>query len=80
MYITYGWKCEKGYGEYAETRGDYFSHPRLWDGVTVSDCGYSNLKESKKIFSLIRSFRKIYISKLKKNTRKTKFNNFRPKY
>lgn len=46
MYITYGWKCEKGYGEYAETRGDYFSHPRLWDGVTVSDCGYSNLEKN----------------------------------
>lgn len=52
IYITYGWKCEKGYSEYAETRGDYFSHPRLWDGITVSDCGYSNLKERKNFFPL----------------------------
>lgn len=85
IYKTYGWKCEKGYSEYAETRGDYFSHPRLWDGITVSDCGYSNLKERKNFFPLEKfnfdRFRKIKktrttcdlkLSSKKKNLKKKK--------
>lgn len=77
MYKTYGWKCEKGYSEYAETRGDYFSHPRLWDGITVSDCGYGNLKERKKFFSHYIALEQLPRSSkfLLKNLKKKKINN-----
>lgn len=40
---THGWKCEKWYGEYTETRGHYLSHPRLRNGVTVTYRRYRDL-------------------------------------
>lgn len=46
--LTHGWKCEEGYGEHAETRCHDFSHPGLWDSITITDRGYSDLEKKKK--------------------------------
>lgn len=46
--LTHGWKCEEGYSEHAETRCHDFSHPGLWDSITITDRGYSDLEKKKK--------------------------------
>ena len=42
--FTYCRKGKEGYGEYWETRGDYFPHPGLWNRVTITNCRHSDLE------------------------------------